>query len=127
MIIILIIKHCDIRQYFGNKNQNGGSLTGNEMRQLFEEICKIIKSYLVNSLIALDFSTFILNNNDATNQIIIWWNIFKESKFIDLIHVSYLNENESLLLNSINILTGKKIILTNGILDINIFLLLLLK
>ena len=88
-----------IRQYFGNKNQNGGSLTGNEIRQLFEEICKIIKSYLADSLIALDFSLF----------------IFKESKFIDLIHVSYLNENESLLLNSINILTGKKIILTNGI------------
>jgi hypothetical protein len=94
-------------------------LTGNEIRQLFEEICKIIKSYLVNSLIALDFSLFMLNNNDATNQMIIWWNIFKESKFTDLIHVSHLNENESLLLNSINILTGKKIILTNGILYID--------
>jgi len=85
-------------------------LTSIEIRKLFEDICTLIKEYISDSLIALDFSSFILND---TNEMIIWWNIFKDSKSIDLIHVSS-NENELALFNSISILTGKKIILTNG-------------
>ena len=48
-------------QYFGNSNQQGGSLTGKEMAALFNLITATIKNHLPNAAISWDISTSKIN------------------------------------------------------------------
>jgi hypothetical protein len=56
--IKFIVKNF-IRQYYGDTHQLGGTLSGTYMRNLFDDIGKIIKDSLPNAIISWDISAWI--------------------------------------------------------------------
>ena len=47
------------RQYYGDHQQQGGTLSGEYMRDLFNDFAKQIKTHLPNALISWDISGWI--------------------------------------------------------------------
>ena len=107
----------DFWQYYGDQSQEGGVLSGSEMRSLFNDIVSAIKKNLPNAAISWDISAWI--GNDGMRK---WWEYFKSSKDIDFIHTSggesqggssEIKQRE-LTWKFVSDLTGKKIIADSG-------------
>lgn len=107
----------DFWQYYGNQKQEGGPLSGQEMRKLFDDIASAIKKNLPNAAISWDISPWISENAMRT-----WWGHFASSPHIDFIHTSggggqggsqHIHGNE-LRWQFMHQLTGKKIIGDSG-------------
>lgn len=49
----------DLRQYYGDNRQQNGPLSGEYMRELFDEFVSTIKAKLPNALISWDISAWI--------------------------------------------------------------------
>merc|ERR1712127_147913 len=74
---------ADFHQYYGDDKQEGGTLSGEEMRSLFDDIVTAIKSNLPNAAIGLDISPWIGDWNMKK-----WWSYFASSSDIDFITTS---------------------------------------
>ena len=83
----------DFWQYYGrnatntpgpqNGPQEGGALSGNEMRNLFDQIVATIKIYLPYAAISWDISPWLTPEDMKA-----WWGYFADSSDIDFIHTS---------------------------------------
>ncbi len=73
----------DLWQFYGNRNQEGGTLSGDYMRSLFDDMVRAIKKNLPNAIISWDISAWIGEQGHRT-----WWGFFSNSKDIDFIHTS---------------------------------------
>ncbi|CAF0944901.1 unnamed protein product [Brachionus calyciflorus] len=73
----------DFWQYYGDSTQQGGPLSGEYMRALFDDFAKEIKSQLPNAKISWDLSAWI--REDGMTK---WWGYFKTSPYIDFVHTS---------------------------------------
>jgi hypothetical protein len=107
----------DFWQYYGDHEQQGGTLNGQYMRQLFDEIASAVKSELPNSKLSWDISAWLGEPEMQT-----WWSFFASSPHITFIHTSggqskaYLpniKQNE-LRWSFMSSLTKKKIIADTG-------------
>ncbi|CAF0963330.1 unnamed protein product [Brachionus calyciflorus] len=72
----------DFVQYFSDPRQVNGSLSGQYMRQLFDDFVNAIKAEMPNALISWDISPWL-----GVNNMKIWWSFFETAK-IDYIHTS---------------------------------------
>jgi hypothetical protein len=68
------------RQYWGDYKQQGGTLSGQYMRSLYDDIANAIKSKLPKALISWDISPWISENDMRT-----WWGFFSDSKNVDIV------------------------------------------
>ena len=64
-----------------NGPQQGGTLTGPQMRSLFDQIVATIKTYLPNAAISFDISSWL-----QEYQMKQWWAYFADSPDIDFLH-----------------------------------------
>ena len=72
------------KRYYGDTStQQGGALTGPQMRALFDQIVAAIKKNLPNAAISWDISAWIGQTGMTT-----WWNFFSDSPNINFIHTS---------------------------------------
>ena len=97
------------RQYYGSRKQIGGTLTGDEMRKLFNHIISIIKKNIPNAMIAWDASLE-LSQSEMTD----WWAYFKDSENIDFVYTSSQDMPYELSFKFLSSLTGKKLIVESG-------------
>ena len=97
------------RQYYGSRKQIGGTLTGDEMRKLFNDIISIIKKNIPNAMIAWDASLE-LSQTEITD----WWAYFKDSENIDFVYTSSQDMPYELSFKFLSSLTGKKLIVESG-------------
>ena len=98
------------RNYYGEKTQSEGPLTGAEMRVLFDELSEIIKKNIPHAMIAWDASLWITQADMS-----LWWSYFKDSKHVNFVYTSSSHLRNSLPLKFINELTQKLIIVESGI------------
>lgn len=107
----------DFWQYYGDSSQEGGANSGEYMRALYDDICKVVREKLPNAIFSWDISAWL--KPDAMEK---WWSYFKTSPYISYIHTSggqsrpdlaNIKENE-LTWKFMNQLTGKKIIADCG-------------
>lgn len=106
----------DFWQFYGDHTQQGGNLSGQEMRSLFDDMVARIKKNLPNAAISWDISAWI--GEWGQQQ---WWGYFADAD-IDFIHTSggrmhgELNELKpgELRWRFLSELTGKKIIADAG-------------
>lgn len=103
----------DFLQYHDNWKQEGGPLTGAQMRSLFDDIVKAIKKNLPNALISWDISPWI-----SEYEMRQWWGYFSSAQ-IDFINTSgggnhanseTIQMGHGLTWSFMSQLTGKKII-----------------
>lgn len=74
----------DFWQYYGDTaTQEGGTLSGEYMRSLFDDFAKAIRNELPNAKISWDLSAWI-----GEQGLINWWGYFRTSPFIDFVHTS---------------------------------------
>ena len=108
----------DFWQFYGDHHsQEGGTLSGEEMRSLFDDIVTAIKNNLPQAAISWDISPWI--GDDGMRK---WWSYFSSSPHIDFIHTSgggAHGESEFMQPGQaswrfMNNLTGKKIIADSG-------------
>lgn len=97
--------------------QEGGPLTGQEMRALFDGIAQAIKAALPNALISWDISPW-------AEDMETWWGFFKTSPYINFIHTSggqargdtkTIKDNNRATWAGMKQLTGKPIIADSGL------------
>ena len=81
--IIVFLIEPDFWQFYGDRTQQGGNLSGQEMRSLFDDMVGSIKKNLPNAKISWDISAWI--GEGGHNQ---WWGFFASSKDIDFINTS---------------------------------------
>lgn len=108
----------DFWQYYGDEStQEGGTLSGEEMRALYDDIASTIKKNLPNAAISWDISAWI--GEEGMEK---WWGYFKSSPYIDFINTSggeghgessQFKPNE-LSWSFLSSLTGRKIIADCG-------------
>ena len=79
-VAVFLIEPDFYQYYHTDHKQEGGTLSGKEMRALYDEFGKAIKSHLPNALISWDISPWADLNT--------WWSFFKDSQYVDLIHTS---------------------------------------
>lgn len=72
----------DFVQYYSDNRQIGGRLSGQYMRELFDDFVLVLKSELPNCLISWDISPWL-----GIEGMRIWWRFFETSQ-IDFIHTS---------------------------------------
>ncbi|RNA07607.1 hypothetical protein BpHYR1_014851 [Brachionus plicatilis] len=72
----------DFVQYYSDQRQIGGPLTGQYMRELFDDFVSALKSELPNALISWDISPWLGVEGMRT-----WWGYFETAQ-IDFIHTS---------------------------------------
>ncbi|CAF0870650.1 unnamed protein product [Brachionus calyciflorus] len=72
----------DFVQYYSDQRQNGGALSGEYMRLLFDDFVNALKSELPNALISWDISPWLGIDGMRT-----WWGYFETAQ-IDYIHTS---------------------------------------
>jgi len=80
---VVFLMEPDFWQFYGDRRQQGGNLSGQEMRTLFNDMVKMIKKNLPNAKISWDISAWIGEGGHNT-----WWGFFKDSKDIDFINTS---------------------------------------
>jgi hypothetical protein len=74
----------DFWQYYGDTaTQEGGTLSGQYMRELYDDFAKEIKKQLPNAKISWDLSAWI--GEYGMTQ---WWSYFKDSPYVDFVHTS---------------------------------------
>ena len=108
----------DFWQYYGDTHtQEGGTLSGEQMRALYDDIAAAIKKNLPNAALSWDISAWIGQEGMKT-----WWEFFKSSTDIDFINTSggegqggssEFKPNE-LTWEFLSTVTGKKIIADSG-------------
>ena len=76
---VVFLMEPDFWQYYGDSRQAGGSLSGQEMRSLFDEMVSSIKTNLPNAKISWDISAWI--GEAGLNE---WWGFFKNSKDLNI-------------------------------------------
>lgn len=117
--------HCifliepDLWQYYGDKKQQGGTLSGSYMRSLYDDFARSIKKHLPNAKISWDLSAWIGYSGMSE-----WWAFFKSSPYVDFVHTSggqgTAGSSEykprELKWSDFSRITGKKIIADCGIL-----------
>ena len=106
------------RNYFG-RNQSSKALSGDEMRLLFDDIVRLIKTYLPKALISWDIISSI-----TENEMKILWKYFENSSNIDFINTSggkthaqsssIGGDEAELTWSFMSSLTGRKIISDSG-------------
>ncbi len=107
----------DFYQYYGSHEQIDGAMSGQEMRDLFDDIAKTIRDFLPNAAISWDVNE-LLSESELSD----WWGYFANSTQIDFVYTSSgmsradLKEVQmgQLKWKFISDLTGKKIIATSG-------------
>jgi hypothetical protein len=107
----------DLYQYYRkNGQQEGGPLSGQEARDIFDGIVSAIKESLPNALISWDISPWAEDMNT-------WWGFFRTAK-IDFIHTSggqhsadnsKIDPQNPITWQQMSQLTGKKIIADSGL------------
>jgi hypothetical protein len=114
---VVFLIEPDFWQYYGDKNQQGGGISGPQMRSLFDGMVSKIKANLPNALISWDISAWIGQDGFRT-----WWGFFSSSNQINFVHTSggeaqggssQLRPNE-LSWSFVSSVTGKKIIADSG-------------
>lgn len=73
----------DFWQYYGDREQWNGVLSGEYMRALFDDFARAIKKHLPKAKISWDISAWIGEQGMRT-----WWSFFKSSPFVDFVHTS---------------------------------------
>ena len=84
---IVFLMEPDFYQYYSDKNQKGGPISGREMRQLFDSFCNAIKTKLPNAEFSWDISPWAGSQNQPQG-FETWWSFFKDSDYISYIHTS---------------------------------------
>lgn len=79
----VFIMEPDFWQYYGDHTQEGGSLSGEYMRALFDDFAKEIRKQLPKAKISWDLSAWIGYQGMSK-----WWGYFKTSPYIDFVHTS---------------------------------------
>lgn len=79
----LFIMEPDFWQFYGDRTQEDGTLSGEYMRALFDDFAKEIRKQLPNAKISWDLSAWI--GYDGMSQ---WWGYFKTSPYVDFVHTS---------------------------------------
>lgn len=74
----------DFWQFYGDHHsQEGGTISGQDMRSLFDDMVAAIKKNLPNAAISWDISAWIGEQGQRD-----WWNFFASSPHIDFINSS---------------------------------------
>jgi hypothetical protein len=108
----------DFWQYYGISAQSNGALSGPYMRALFDDIVRVIRVYLPNSLVSWNMNPS-LSQADMQQ----WWAYFRNGATIDFIYSSggvsvasaeYIASQGPLTYAFMNKLTGKRILVDTG-------------
>lgn len=81
--IVVFLMEPDFWQFYGDHSQQGGNLSGQEMRALFDDMVREIKKNLPNAKISWDISAWIGEQGHRD-----WWGHFASSKDIDFLNTS---------------------------------------
>lgn len=113
----IILIEPDLYQYYHVQTQEGGPLSGQDLRKLYDEICMTIKSVLPNAKTSWDISPW------ANDEMPTWWGYFKDSNHVDFIHTSggghlasnnLIDPHNKITYEYMKRLTGKSIISDSG-------------
>ncbi len=80
--LVVFLMEPDFWQFYGDHTQQGGTISGPDMRKLFDDMVSAIKKNLPNAAISWDISAW-LGDGQRT-----WWSFFADSKQIDFINTS---------------------------------------